>query len=79
MQTLTKEQRDHWESECHLVPKQVLRDLGYDFRPGSYFYGPSDQVEFMTGEGPINPNKTSKPNSVSNETRLDPNKQNRTM
>lgn len=79
MQTLSKEQHVHWESERYLVPKQALGDLGYDFRPGLYFYGPPDQLEVMTVEGPINPNKTSTPNSVSNEKRLDPNEQNRTM
>ncbi|MXW52751.1 MAG: hypothetical protein F4X44_02455 [Gammaproteobacteria bacterium] len=59
--------------------RHLLGDLGYDFRPGSYFYEPRDQVEVTTGERPINPFKTPPPNSVSNETRLDPNDQNRAM
>lgn len=59
--------------------RRLLGDLGYDFRPGSYLCGPRDQVEVTTGESPINPIKTPTPNSLSNETRLDPNDQNRTM
>jgi hypothetical protein len=26
-----------------------MGDLGYDWRPGSYFYVPEDQVEVITG------------------------------
>ena len=30
--------------------RRLLGDLGYDFRPGSYFYVPKDQVEVMRAE-----------------------------
>ncbi len=30
--------------------RRLLGDLGYDFRPGSYFYVPLDQVALMRGE-----------------------------
>ena len=35
--------------ELELTPRQrrLLGDLGYDFRPGSYFYVPEDQVEIV--------------------------------
>jgi ectoine hydroxylase-related dioxygenase (phytanoyl-CoA dioxygenase family) len=29
--------------------RRLLGDLGYDFRPGSYFYVPEDQIEVITG------------------------------
>ena len=29
--------------------RRLLGDLGYDFRPGSYFYVPDDQTEVITG------------------------------
>lgn len=29
--------------------RRLLGDLGYDFRPGSYFYVPKDQAEVITG------------------------------
>jgi hypothetical protein len=29
---------------------RLLGDLGYDFRPGSYFYVPKDQVAVMRQE-----------------------------
>lgn len=29
--------------------RRLLGDLGYDFRPGSYFYAPQDQIEVITG------------------------------
>ncbi|MBM86234.1 MAG: hypothetical protein CMM47_09455 [Rhodospirillaceae bacterium] len=30
--------------------RRLLGDLGYDFRPGSYFYVPDDQTEVIMGE-----------------------------
>ena len=30
--------------------RRLLGDLGYDFRPGSYFYVPQDQTEIILGE-----------------------------
>ena len=35
----------------HASPRQrrLLGDLGYDFRPGSYFYVPDDQTEIIMG------------------------------
>lgn len=42
---------------CSPRQRRLLGDLGYDFRPGSYFYAPVDQVEVITEgeskEGPI--------------------------
>ena len=35
---------------CSPRQRRLLGDLGYDFRPGSYFYGPRDQVEVITRE-----------------------------
>jgi len=32
--------------------RRLLGDLGYDFRPGSYFYAPEDQVEVILGAEP---------------------------
>ena len=29
--------------------RRLLGDLGYDFRPGSYFYVPDDQTEMIMG------------------------------
>lgn len=36
----------------HCTPRQrrLLGDLGYDFRPGSYFYVPKDQAEVILGQ-----------------------------
>jgi len=31
--------------------RRLLGDLGYDFRPGSYFYVPDDQTELIMGTG----------------------------
>lgn len=33
---------------CTPRQRRLLGDLGYDFRPGSYFYVPKDQVEVIT-------------------------------
>ena len=33
---------------CTPRQRRLLGDLGYDFRPGSYFYVPTDQVEVIT-------------------------------
>lgn len=33
---------------CSPRQRRLLGDLGYDFRPGSYFYAPMDQVEVIT-------------------------------
>ncbi len=33
---------------CTPRQRRLLGDLGYDFRPGSYFYVPKDQVELIT-------------------------------
>ena len=33
---------------CTPRQRRLLGDLGYDFRPGSYFYAPVDQVEVIT-------------------------------
>ena len=35
---------------CTPRQRRLLGDLGYDFRPGSYFYAPTDQVEVITNE-----------------------------
>ena len=35
--------------ECTPRQRRLLGDLGYDFRPGSYFYVPEDQEEVITG------------------------------
>lgn len=42
---------------CSPRQRRLLGDLGYDFRPGSYFYGPRDQVEMITGEAQEKPYK----------------------
>ena len=34
-------------SRCTPRQRRLLGDLGYDFRPGSYFYAPVDQVEVI--------------------------------
>jgi len=36
---------------CTPRQRRLLGDLGYDFRPGSYFYAPQDQVDVIAGEG----------------------------
>ena len=35
--------------DCTLRQRRLLGDLGYDFRPGSYFYVPEDQEEVIYG------------------------------
>ena len=35
-----------------LRQRRLLGDLGYDFRPGSYFYVPDDQTEIILGDAP---------------------------
>lgn len=32
---------------CSARQRRLLGDLGYDFRPGSYFYVPKDQEEVI--------------------------------
>lgn len=39
------------EYSCTPRQRRLLGDLGYDFRPGSYFYVPEDQVEVICGAG----------------------------
>ncbi|MDE2976378.1 MAG: phytanoyl-CoA dioxygenase family protein [Acidobacteriota bacterium] len=34
---------------CTPRQRRLLGDLGYDFRPGSYFYAPTDQVDVIVG------------------------------
>ncbi len=36
---------------CSPRQRRLLGDLGYDFRPGSYFYAPLDQEEIINGSG----------------------------
>ena len=36
-------------AQCTHRQRRLLGDLGYDFMPGSYFYGPKDQLEVITG------------------------------
>ena len=33
--------------QCTARQRRLLGDLGYDFRPGSYFYVPKDQAEVI--------------------------------
>ena len=35
--------------DCTRRQRRLLGDLGYDFRPGSYFYVPEDQEEVIYG------------------------------
>ena len=35
------------KDRCTPRQRRLLGDLGYDFRPGSYFYAPADQVEVV--------------------------------
>ena len=35
--------------QCTPRQRRLLGDLGYDFRPGSYFYAPLDQEEVIYG------------------------------
>ena len=35
--------------KCTPRQRRLLGDLGYDFRPGSYFYVPEDQEEVIYG------------------------------
>ncbi|PPR25305.1 MAG: hypothetical protein CFH40_00457 [Alphaproteobacteria bacterium MarineAlpha10_Bin3] len=37
---------------CTPRQRRLLGDLGYDFRPGSYFYSPPDQLEVIGGGTP---------------------------
>ena len=37
-------------AQCTPRQRRLLGDLGYDFRPGSYFYGPKDQEEVILGK-----------------------------
>ncbi len=37
---------------CTPRQRRLLGDLGYDFRPGSYFYAPPDQTEIIAGAPP---------------------------
>ena len=34
---------------CTPRQRRLLGDLGYDFRPGSYFYAPQDQADVIVG------------------------------
>ena len=34
---------------------RLLGDLGYEFRPGSYFYAPQDQAAVITGDDTLGP------------------------
>jgi len=38
------------KDRCTPRQRRLLGDLGYDFRPGSYFYAPLDQVEIVKPE-----------------------------
>jgi hypothetical protein len=38
------------DSQLSARQRRLLGDLSYDFRPGSYFYAPRDQVSVMTGD-----------------------------
>ena len=38
---------------CTPRQRRLLGDLGYDFRPGAYFYAPRDQVAMITGEATV--------------------------
>ena len=38
-------ERANIPNRCTPRQRRLLGDLGYDFRPGSYFYAPTDQVE----------------------------------
>ncbi len=35
---------------CTPRQRRLLGDLGYDFRPGSYFYVPKDQRQVIMGD-----------------------------
>lgn len=37
-------------ARCTPRQRRLLGDLGYEFRPGSYFYAPRDQVAMVTGD-----------------------------
>ncbi|MFT5390943.1 MAG: hypothetical protein ACI8PT_001134 [Gammaproteobacteria bacterium] len=39
--------------QCTPRQRRLLGDLGYDFRPGSYFYAPTDQQEVIAAESSI--------------------------
>ena len=43
---------------CSPRQRRLLGDLGYDFRPGSYFYVPKDQKEVMLNVTDIDPRRT---------------------
>lgn len=38
------------KDRCSARQRRLLGDLGHDFRPGSYFYSPLDQVEVIESE-----------------------------
>ena len=40
---------------CTPRQRRLLGDLGYEFRPGSFFYAPADQVAIITGENDREP------------------------
>ena len=42
-------------ARCTPRQRRLLGDLGYDFRPGSYFYAPEDQVAVITGREDAGP------------------------
>ena len=37
------------KEQCTPRQRRLLGDLGYDFMPGSYFYGPVDQEQVIAG------------------------------
>jgi hypothetical protein len=41
------------KERCTPRQRRLLGDLGYDFRPGSYFYSPPDQIEVIGGSGAL--------------------------
>ena len=49
---------------CTSRQRRLLGDLGYDFRPGSYFYAPRDQVAVITGEEDQSVLADTRPDSV---------------
>ena len=40
------------KERCTPRQRRLLGDLGYDFRPGSYFYSPPDQIAVIEGAPP---------------------------
>ncbi len=45
MRTLSEKQRRHWAIDGYIQLERVM--LGHEFKPGSYFYVPQDQVEVI--------------------------------